>query len=303
VVILVLSACLAIGTGWFIYDRWSFFPVGEIAFECEWNGSSRQICIVNADGSNRHVITSHSQPPISPTWSPDGQTLAYIALDSGSNAIHLYDYDTGDVRVAVIESENGEATVLRHISWISGGNEMLLDASIGGQPGLYVQDIDQLSVKPKLLATRNRTDLWYRSAPSDNGETYFFVDSSQNMEGRTYRIPSDGSGRQEIGPVCAYMAVSPDGQTILCINLRQGFSLISTADWAESYATNWAIFLFGFLEPAWSPDGQYIVYTQKHLPRLLSDNGELWIMRADGSHPVKLTNGPNDRNPAWRPQP
>ena len=55
--------------------------------------------------------------------------------------------------------------------------------------------------------------------------------------------------------------------------------------------------------PFWSPDGQYIVYYRGDPYCFLCNlSGQLWIMKADGSYHQRLTKGPVDRNPVWRPQ-
>jgi Tol biopolymer transport system component len=52
--------------------------------------------------------------------------------------------------------------------------------------------------------------------------------------------------------------------------------------------------------PAWSPDGRHIAY-RVNPPR--GDEGEIWVMRADGTRKRNLTNsaGVADWSPAWSP--
>jgi hypothetical protein len=52
--------------------------------------------------------------------------------------------------------------------------------------------------------------------------------------------------------------------------------------------------------PAWSPDGTMIAFTSGRA----DPNGDIWIMRADGSDPRRLTtNSILDESPDWQPIP
>jgi Tol biopolymer transport system component len=56
-------------------------------------------------------------------------------------------------------------------------------------------------------------------------------------------------------------------------------------------------------EPAWSPDGTRIAFvlsTPEHLGAYAGD-GDIYIMNADGTEMIKLTNGLRDAHPAWSP--
>jgi TolB protein len=56
-------------------------------------------------------------------------------------------------------------------------------------------------------------------------------------------------------------------------------------------------------DPAWSPDGQWIAFTQTRAARG-PGRGSIWLVRADGSEKRQLTLGPGDDldlHPTWSP--
>ena len=51
------------------------------------------------------------------------------------------------------------------------------------------------------------------------------------------------------------------------------------------------------ITPSWSPDGRQIAFATNR-----DGNYEIYVMDADGTHLVRLTNHPaRDDSPAWRP--
>jgi Tol biopolymer transport system component len=71
--------------------------------------------------------------------------------------------------------------------------------------------------------------------------------------------------------------------------------VVSNADGSEAHTISHD----GGFDPTWSPDGTMIAYRKL----LAADDGEIWLMNADGSNPRDLNHGPDssDWGPAWSP--
>lgn len=55
-------------------------------------GKPFEICVMNADGSGREILTSNTVPDLGPTWSPDGKRITVLRGGAGQQQIYVLDY-------------------------------------------------------------------------------------------------------------------------------------------------------------------------------------------------------------------
>jgi TolB protein len=130
--------------------------------------------------------------------------------------------------------------------------------------------------------------------------------------GAIYVMDSDGSNVQEVtepkpeatAPPCEAGAFlggwSPDGErlTFYAASATRSLGQVCTikVDGSDlkvvvSDPPGWQV------EPAWSPDGQWIVYRS-----IRNENHEIYVVRPDGSSDTNITNNPAlDIEPTWSP--
>ncbi len=119
--------------------------------------------------------------------------------------------------------------------------------------------------------------------------------------GRIAIVRSDGTGAHIVtdAPGNELPTWSPDGRMLLYLSLTG-----SDASHADLFVTNIATGRTRRLtrtpgldaDPAWSPDGRTIAWISDRSGRVA-----VWSMRRDGTHPRRLSSGPNDTQPAWSP--
>jgi TolB protein len=103
-----------------------------------------------------------------------------------------------------------------------------------------------------------------------------------------------------VAPPAPHIAAENPAGEILFQSDREGPPRIFVLDVAKAVqrrvgnAGNWLD-----EEPAWSPDGRQIAFSST---RGGGDNLDIWIMNADGSNPVRLTDhAAPEQDPAWAP--
>jgi serine/threonine protein kinase/sugar lactone lactonase YvrE len=228
----------------------------------------------------------------SPTFSPDGKYLAFIA---GSGFL------SNDVYVAPVSGGKARAltsvrSTMGGVSWTPDGRELVFDSTHQGLPTLWRVpfaggDLQALSVpaeyvsQPSIALHGNRmalsryavdTNLWKESlVPSDHSPPIRITATTQE--------DSD-------------VAISPDGQRLAFRSARTGTDQIYVCNSDGSsplQLTSLKASATG--SPAWSPDGKQIAFDSR-----AEGQGNIYVISSEGGSARRLTKGPNDSAvPSW----
>ncbi len=223
--------------------------------------------------------------------------IAFHSRRNGKGEIYLL---TPDKEVNLTNSPEAE-DANPHIS--PDGNKIAFSSDMDGIFHIYVMDTDGGNVTK--LTDGPAGDLSPRWSP-DGNEIAF------SRTGAIYIMNSDGSNLQQVtepkpestAPPCEAGGFlggwSPDGErlTFYAASATRGIGQVCTIRTDGSDLTivvsdppGWQV------EPAWSPDGEWIVYRS-----IRDDNHEIYKVKPDGSSDTNLTNNPAiDLEPTWSP--
>jgi len=249
-----------------------------------------QLVVADADGENQRLVLQSHFPLMSPSWSPDGQWLAYVSFETKRSAVYVQLVRTGERRqVSARAGINGAP------SWSPDGHKLALTlGGTSGNPDVYVLDLSTQNL------TRLTDDPAIDTEPSwapDGKSIYFTSDRAGSPQ--IYRVGVQAGEHPKritfTGNYNARPRISPDGSLLAMVTLDGGYR-IAVQDLKSG---NVRVLSHGKLDesPSFAPNGATLMYSERG-----SQGGSLATVSVDGLTGLRLKAQQGDvQEPAWGP--
>ncbi|MFK8053711.1 MAG: Tol-Pal system beta propeller repeat protein TolB [Woeseiaceae bacterium] len=256
-------------------------------------GSDRRyrLIVADADGNNEFVLLESGQPIMSPTWSPDGRSLAYVSFEKGRAAVYVQTLRTGSRREV-----SGRPGVNNAPTWSPDGRRLALTLSDeDGNLDVYVLTL----IGNKLTRITSRRSIETEPSWSADGKVLYFT-SDRGGSPQIYKALANGDSDVERvtfeGSYNARPRVSPDGKWLAMVHNDRGNFRVAVQDLETG---TFQVLSDGALDesPAFAPNSSQLVYATRRGGR-----GVLETVSVDGliSGRVKSV-GSDVREPVWSP--
>lgn len=248
-------------------DEADLSPDGKKVVFFSGREGNAYIYVMNADGSGLTKLTGGGGGDTSPRWSPDGKRIAY----SHSGSLWVMNADGSDQKMIMQAQDAATAEPCRAGSFVGswspdGKRIVYYSAVIGsGRYAFWICAIDADGSNMQVLVDKPEGKL--------HAEPYWSPDGKKIA----FRDDRDGNCSQG-GNACNY--------EIYVLDLETGQETNVTKHPALD------------IEPAWSPDGQWIMFASNRD----DPNFDLYVVHPDGTGLQRVLNDPESKDsyPSWR---
>jgi len=276
------------GTQGAFSTRVAFLRVEGVAPKLQYN-----LLVADSDGANEQNIATSIEPLMSPAWSPDGQSLAYVSFESRSAAIYVQTLRTGERRRVSARSGLNNSP-----AWSPDGKSLALTLSRkDGDVDVYTLDLSSQ------MLTRMTFDPGIDTEPvwsADGKKIYFTSDRAGPPQIYEVNVADPRTPRRVTfeGSYNARPRLSPDGKRLAVVHLDNGNFRIAVVDLASKSVQ---VLTQGRQDesPSFAPNGSTIIYATQDRGR-----GVLATVSIDGRVTQRLAASKGDvREPVWSPFP